>query len=210
MFYFYLCLSLYQQCLYSAPSKTGDPFDSASLFMNILTLPPKVSISTVVIEKGLRNAMFCSLMGPLMGSPQCRMLISRNCTVAYLCRLFSPMSHVEFKNGLYMSLYFLPPCRMSLKARTHWAHLPSADSRGFKILNMFDRDSRPTLTESVVESADSAVESADYWSRPTGNWSSGYGPLASCHMSNLRIAHAVLSILGVKGHADVTKTFVVM
>ena len=54
---------------------------------------------------------------------------------------------------------------------------PSADSRGFKILNMFDRASRPTITESVAESADSAVESADYWSRPTGNWPSGYGPL---------------------------------
>ena len=37
---------------------------------------------------------------------------------------------------------------------------------------MFDRASRPTITESVVESADSAVESADYWSRPTGNWPS--------------------------------------
>ena len=55
--------------------------------------------------------------------------------------------------------------------------LQSADSSGFKILNMFDRESRPTITESVVESADSAVESADYWSRPTGNWLSGYGPL---------------------------------
>ena len=42
---------------------------------------------------------------------------------------------------------------------------------------MFDRASRQTITESVVESADSAVESADYWSRPTGNWPSGYGPL---------------------------------
>ena len=42
---------------------------------------------------------------------------------------------------------------------------------------MFDRASRPTITESVAESADSAVESADYWSRPTGNWPSGYGPL---------------------------------
>ena len=42
---------------------------------------------------------------------------------------------------------------------------------------MFDRESRPTITESVVESADSAVKSADYWSRPTGNWPSGYGPL---------------------------------
>ena len=50
------------------------------------------------------------------------------------------------------------------------------NSRAFKILNMFDRDSRPTITESVVKSADSAVESADYWSRPTGNWPSGYGP----------------------------------
>ena len=52
----------------------------------------------------------------------------------------------------------------------------SADYRGFKILNMFDRASRPTITESVEESADSAVESADYWSRPTGNRPSGYGP----------------------------------
>ena len=41
---------------------------------------------------------------------------------------------------------------------------------------MFDRANRPTITESVAESADSAVESADYWSRPTGNWPSGYGP----------------------------------
>ena len=38
---------------------------------------------------------------------------------------------------------------------------PSDDSRGFRILNMFDMDSRPTITESVVESADSVVESAD-------------------------------------------------
>ena len=57
--------------------------------------------------------------------------------------------------------------------------LPLADSRGFKILNMFDRASRPTITESVVELTDSAVESADYWSRPTGNWPSGYGPLVA-------------------------------
>ena len=55
----------------------------------------------------------------------------------------------------------------------------SADSSGFKILNMFDRESRPTMRESAVESADSAVQSADYWSRPTGNWPSGYGPLLS-------------------------------
>ena len=33
------------------------------------------------------------------------------------------------------------------------------------------------MRESAVESADSAVQSADYWSRPTGNWPSGYGPL---------------------------------
>ena len=33
------------------------------------------------------------------------------------------------------------------------------------------------MRESVVESGDSAVQSADYWSRPTGNWPSGYGPL---------------------------------
>ena len=55
--------------------------------------------------------------------------------------------------------------------------LQSADSSGFKILNMFDRESRPTMRDSAVESADSAVQSADYWSWPTGNWPSGYGPL---------------------------------
>ena len=55
--------------------------------------------------------------------------------------------------------------------------LQAADSSGFKILNMFNRESRPTMRESVVESADSAVQSADYWSRPTGNLPSGYGPL---------------------------------
>ena len=44
---------------------------------------------------------------------------------------------------------------------------------------MFDRESRPTMRESVVESADSAVQWADYWSRPTGNWPSGYGPLGA-------------------------------
>ena len=38
---------------------------------------------------------------------------------------------------------------------------PSADSRGLKILNMFDRARRLTITESVVELADSAVELAD-------------------------------------------------
>ena len=48
---------------------------------------------------------------------------------------------------------------------------------------MFDRASRPTITESVAESADSAVELADYWSRPTGNWPSGYGPLASINVA---------------------------
>ena len=35
------------------------------------------------------------------------------------------------------------------------------------------------MRESVVESADSAVQSADYWSRPTGNWPSGYGPIGT-------------------------------
>ena len=49
----------------------------------------------------------------------------------------------------------------SIKARTHWAHFPSADSRGFKILNMFDMDSRPTIVKSVVESANSGIETAD-------------------------------------------------
>ena len=48
-----------------------------------------------------------------------------------------------------------------VKARTRWSNMPLADSRGFKILNTFDRASRPTIIESAVESADSAVKSAD-------------------------------------------------
>ena len=32
------------------------------------------------------------------------------------------------------------------------------------------------MREWAVESADSAVQSDDYWSQPTGNWPSGYGP----------------------------------
>ena len=43
--------------------------------------------------------------GPLIGGPQCRMRILRNGNVACHCRLFSPMSHVEFKKMLcHMSL----------------------------------------------------------------------------------------------------------
>ena len=38
--------------------------------------------------------------GALLGGPQCRMLILRNLNVACRCRLFPPMSHVEFKKGL--------------------------------------------------------------------------------------------------------------
>ena len=55
-----------------------------------------------------------------MGTPQCRMSILRNGNVACLCRLFSPMSHVEFKKGLcHVLLYFLPSCRMSLSPVSH-------------------------------------------------------------------------------------------
>ena len=32
----------------------------------------------------------------------CRLSILRNANVACLCRLFIPMSHVEFKKGLYV------------------------------------------------------------------------------------------------------------
>ena len=37
----------------------------------------------------------------------------------------------------------------------------STNSRAIKILNMFDRESRPTITESAVQSADCTTESAD-------------------------------------------------
>ena len=39
--------------------------------------------------------------------------------------------------------------------------LLSANSSIFRILNMFDMDSRPTIVKSVVESADSRIESTD-------------------------------------------------
>ena len=43
-------------------------------------------------------------MEALDGGPQCHMLISRNGNVACPCRLFPPMSHVDFKKGCHMSI----------------------------------------------------------------------------------------------------------
>ena len=40
-------------------------------------------------------------------------------------------------------------------------HWPSADSIGFRILNKFNTESWPTITESVVQSADSVVQSVN-------------------------------------------------
>ena len=65
--------------------------------------------------------------------------------------------HVTFCHVLY-----------TLKARTHLTDLPLADSNSRLIpvgrfqwpQNMFDRESRRTITESVVESADSTTDSA--------------------------------------------------
>ena len=41
------------------------------------------------------------------------------------------------------------------------SRLESADWVGVDILNMFNTGSQPTITKSVVESADSGIESAD-------------------------------------------------
>ena len=60
---------------------------------------------------------------------------------------------------------------------------------------MLDRANRPTITESVVKSADSAVESADYRSRPTGNWPSGYGPLVSMENNIVYLFEEVVLVL---------------
>ena len=58
--------------------------------------------------------------GALEGGPPCRMSILRNFNVACHCRLFSPMSHVEFKKRLrHMSLNF-SPCRMSLSLMSNF------------------------------------------------------------------------------------------
>ena len=53
--------------------------------------------------------------GAIDGGSPCRLSILRDANVACLCRLFMPMSHVEFKKyPCHMSLYFLKPCRMSI------------------------------------------------------------------------------------------------
>ena len=79
------------------------------------------------------------------------------------------MTHAMTYGYMNVNLRPVPTGPFSRRPTPIVGRFLSADSRGFKILNMFDRASRPTLTESVVESADSAVESADYWSRPKGN-----------------------------------------
>ena len=60
----------------------------------------------VIIEKG-------PLTGGGGGGSPCHLSFLRNANVACLCRLFMPMSHVEFKRyPCHMSLLFLKPCRM--------------------------------------------------------------------------------------------------
>ena len=54
-----------------------------------------------------------------------------------------------------------------VKARTHWADFPSADSSRFRIL--FDMDSRPPIVKSVVKSANSGIESADSTANSAAN-----------------------------------------
>ena len=76
-------------------------------------------------------------------------LIIRNLHSQYCCK--------EMENILYCYTDDI----WILKACTHKANLPAADSRVFKILNMFDRGSQGIITESVVQSADSGIESAD-------------------------------------------------
>ena len=56
--------------------------------------------------------------GPLMGGPQCRMSILRYGNIAYPCRLFHQMSHIEFKNRPRVTIFF-SPCRMSLSRMSH-------------------------------------------------------------------------------------------
>ena len=51
-----------------------------------------------------------------------------------------------------------PICRLPTAIVSQF---PSVDSSGFRILNMFNTASRPTITEFVVEMANSARESAD-------------------------------------------------
>ena len=59
--------------------------------------------------------------GALDGGPKCRMSILRNCNVACPCRLFFPMSHVEFKKRLCHMSLLSPICRMSSLRNTHVA-----------------------------------------------------------------------------------------
>ena len=53
---------------------------------------------------GGRQAVFAT--GALDENPrQCRMSILRNGDVAYLCRLFSSMSHVQFKKMSHVNTF---------------------------------------------------------------------------------------------------------
>ena len=60
------------------------------------------TFGTISAAGGALSRSYC---GALDGGPQCRMSILRNGNVACHCRLFSPMSHAEFKKR---------PCHISL------------------------------------------------------------------------------------------------
>ena len=85
-----------------------------------------------------RRTCFPALTGALDGgrgvSP-CHLSILRNPTVALLCCLFKPMSHVEFKKWpCRLSLYVLKPCRISMRpvSRVEFKNWPCSpfDFRG--------------------------------------------------------------------------------
>ena len=61
-----------------------------------------------------------TIEGPLTRGPDVACRFFKNANVECLCRLFSTMSHVEFKKQpCLMSLSFLTPCRMSLSLMSH-------------------------------------------------------------------------------------------
>ena len=89
-----------------------------------------------------------------------------------------------------VSLPTVPTGLISRRPTAIVSRFLSADSRGFRILDMFDRGSQLTFTELVVESADSWIGSADSTADSTENplkSASGYGRMS--HIAPLLESH---------------------
>ena len=74
--------------------------DCIIMFRLINGIILRIRITLHYTRTGNVSVTMLLVMGPLMGGPQCRMSNLGNGNVACPCRLFSLMSHVEFKKRL--------------------------------------------------------------------------------------------------------------